>query len=242
VEECGAPGGPSLHQFGNEPFQKGTKQRMKRLLKFFLISVAEIMQTLYWEVLKRKYLVMGRPHTPVETAKARGRRIREGFFEKYCRDKGLDIGYGGDLLTDNCRGWDIEHGDAMYLDGIREEEFDFVYSSHTLEHMANPGVALRNWWRVLKPGGHLILYLPDRDLYEKRRRLPSRWNLDHKYFFLLDKDDLPDTLGIIPLIERSLSDFEVVEAKECNEGHTITEPEKHSNGEYSLEVIVKKLG
>ncbi len=67
----------------------------------------------------------------------------------------------------------------------------------------------------------MILYLPHRNLYEKKKTLPSRWNLDHKHFFLIDKDEEPDTIGIIPMIQRSLSDFEIVYAKECSEGHTI---------------------
>jgi len=187
-----------------------------------------------------KYRLWGRPERPGETSKAQLRRTREAFFERYCNGRGLDVGYGGDLLTTDCRGWDIEHGDAQYLKGIGDSEFDFVYSSHTLEHMSEPAIALRNWWHVLKRGGYLILYLPHRELYEKKKTLPSRWNLDHKHFFLLDKDEEPDTIGIIPMIQRSLSDFEIIYAKECSEGHTITDPEIHSDGEYSIEVVVKK--
>src|SRR3970282_1033769 len=98
--------------------------------------------------------------------------------------RGLDIGFGGDLLTPNCRGWGFEHGDAQYLRGIGDAAFDFVYAGHPLEHLADPAGSLRNWWRVLKPGGHLIIYLPHRDLYEKRTQLPSPWNPDHKFFYL----------------------------------------------------------
>jgi SAM-dependent methyltransferase len=189
---------------------------------------------------KVRYRLWGRPEKPGETSKARRRRAREAFFERYCNGRGLDVGYGGDLLTTDCRGWDFEHGNAQYLKPIGDSEFDFVYSSHTLEHMTEPETALRNWWRVLKSGGYLILYLPHRELYEKKRTLPSHWNIDHKHFFLLDKDEEPDTIGIIPMIHRSLSDFEILCAKECSEGHTLTSPEIHSDGEYSIEVVVKK--
>ncbi len=40
---------------------------------------------------------------------------------------------------------------------------DFVVSSHYLNTIAAPAwrrKALEDWWRVLKPGGHLVLYLP----------------------------------------------------------------------------------
>lgn len=82
---------------------------------------------------------------------------------------------------------------------------------------------------------------PHRDLYEKKNSLPSRFNQTHTCFFLIDKDELPDTIGIIPLIKRNLTGYELVYAKECNEGRTITDPFLHSDGEYSIEVVLKKL-
>jgi SAM-dependent methyltransferase len=195
----------------------------------------------FFAILKFKYLKIGRKYRPGDTSKAKNRRTREGFFEKYCRGEGIDIGCGDDKLGDNCLGWDLEHGDAQYLKGIEDHRFDFVYSSHTLEHFENIEIALTNWWRVLKPGGYLILYLPHRDLYEKKKILPSRWNPDHKHFFLIDRDEKPDTIGIVPFIKRTLKGFEIIYAKECGEGHTITDPGKPSDGEYSIEVVVKKL-
>lgn len=178
--------------------------------------------------------------TKLETFKARERRKREWFFRKYCQGKGLDIGYGGDLLVPNCVGWDVEDGDAQYLEGVPKKTFDFVYSSHLLEEILYPKLALKCWFAVVKPGGYLILYLPHRDLYEKRKRLPSRWNPAHKRFFMLDEADAPDTVCLRCLIEDSLKKYEIVYAKVCNEGHTITDPELHSDGEYSIEVVLRK--
>ena len=192
------------------------------------------------EIIHWRYRYFGRPYRALESTKAQERRLKEDFFNRFCNGKGLDIGYGGDLLVPNCKGWDIEHGDAQYLSSLNDESFDFVYSSHTLEHMVDPEAALHNWWRVVKPGGYLILYIPHRDLYEKKMTLPSRWNLDHKHFFLLDRDEPPDTKGILPLVEKSLSDYEVVVARDCSDGHTIIDPELHSNGEYSIEIVIKK--
>ena len=152
---------------------------------------------------------LGRKRSYGETHKAKGRRAREGFFEKYCQGRGLDIGYGGDPIMPEARGWDFEHGDAQLLKGLDDASFDFVYSSHLLEHLPDCELALRNWWRVLKPGGYLLLYLPHRDLYEKKRELPSRFNDDHEHFFMPEADEAPDTIGIGPLIERTLKDYEV---------------------------------
>jgi SAM-dependent methyltransferase len=187
-----------------------------------------------------RYRVFGRPRCSGESAKANARRVREGFFEKYCVGRGLDIGYGGDLLCGNCVGWDLEHGDAQLLDALRDESFDFVYSSHTLEHLADAELALRNWYRVVMRGGYLILFVPDRDLYEKRCTLPSRWNPDHRRFFLLERDDPPDTVGLLPLLARAIPEGAIMSARRCDDGHTISDPMLHSNGEYSLEVILRK--
>ena len=183
----------------------------------------------------------GRPFREAETSKARSRRLREGFLEKFCQGQGLDIGYGGDLLTENCQGWDFEHGDAQYLKGLKDSEFDFVYSSHTLEHLVSAEISLKNWWRVLKPNGYLIVYIPHRNLYEKKKTLPSQWNSDHKHFFLPENDEPPDTIGVTGLINRALSNFEIIYLKVCNEGHTITNPEIHSDGEYSIEFVLRKI-
>jgi len=196
---------------------------------------------IYHYYLKEKYLKGKRPVVHAETSKAKTRRIKEGFFEKYTQGRGLDIGYGGDLISPNAAGYDFEHGDAQYLNELKDGQYDFVYSSHTLEHLPDPALALKNWYRVLKKGGYLILYIPHRDLYEKKKTLPSRFNPNHTNFFLVERDEAPDTVGIVPLIERTLKNYELIYAKECSEGHTITDPEIHSDGEYSIEVVLKKL-
>ncbi|MBQ9480097.1 MAG: class I SAM-dependent methyltransferase, partial [Selenomonadaceae bacterium] len=176
-----------------------------------------------------------------ETTRSHARREREGFFDKYCRGEGIDIGYGGDILTPDCAGWGFRNGDAQYLSGIEDESFDFAYSSHCLEHMYDVRVALKNWFRVVRRGGYLLLAIPHRDLYEKKTQLPSRWNADHKHMFLIGRAEPPDTLDIIEEIRESLSNYDIKYVKACDEGHTITDPLKHSDGEYQIELVIQKL-
>ena len=166
------------------------------------VAVLKRLPTLYYRINRYRFRLFSRPVMIKETSKAKERRKAEGFFERYFAGRGVDVGYGGDLVTPNCRGWDVEDGDAHELAGIGDTTFDFVYSSHILEHLENPARALQNWWRVLKPGGYLILYVPERDLFERKKSLPSDISLDHKHFFLLDRDDPPDTIGLIPLLKR----------------------------------------
>ncbi len=184
--------------------------------------------------------VLGRRRRPGESHKARARRERDGLFDRYFQGAGLDVGYGGDPVVPGVTGWDFEHGDAQLLKSLGDESFDFVYSSHLLEHMVEPELALRNWWRVLKPGGYLILYLPHRDLYEKKRDLPSQFNEDHKHFFLPERDEAPDTLGLVPLLDRALGEHDVVHLRTCDDGYRDLGPERQSEGEFSIEVITRK--
>ena len=60
--------------------------------------------------------------------------------------------------------------EASDLRRIPAERYDFVLSSHTLEHTANPLKALREWIRVLKNEGVLVLVLPHKQgTFDHRR-------------------------------------------------------------------------
>jgi len=56
--------------------------------------------------------------------------------------------------------------------------YDFVLSSHTIEHTANPLAALVECRRVLKPGGLLVLVAPHRDgTFDHRRPVTTMAHL-----------------------------------------------------------------
>lgn len=52
--------------------------------------------------------------------------------------------------------------EATDLAQIGPDAYDFVLSSNCLEHVANPIKALFEWQRVIRPGGALILVLPNK--------------------------------------------------------------------------------
>lgn len=80
----------------------------------------------------------------------------------FCRGQGVDVGAGPWPLADHARPIDIrDGGDAMALPA---GPFDFVFSSHCLEHLNDPVAALEHWKSRLKPGGVLFLYLPHPDM------------------------------------------------------------------------------
>lgn len=51
--------------------------------------------------------------------------------------------------------------DAVTLP-LSDATLDYLCSSHVLEHLPNPLVALHEWHRVLRPGGSLYLVVPDK--------------------------------------------------------------------------------
>jgi len=118
-------------------------------------------------------------------------RIRNNDFGRYLLGNGIDIGGGYDPLKIPCgtvRNWDRSYGDgdAVDMEGVPDNTYDFVHSSHCLEHIHDVAKALRNWIRILKPGGFLFVAVPDWTLYE-HQIWPSKFNPDHKASFSIDK-------------------------------------------------------
>jgi len=61
--------------------------------------------------------------------------------------------------------------DSEHFDGVATGTFDFVVANHVLEHVTDPIGALIEWHRILKPGGLLLISLPDkRYTFDRRRR------------------------------------------------------------------------
>lgn len=104
-------------------------------------------------------------------------------LQKFLQGRVIDIGAGNDLICPSAEGFDVSQGDANYITKFRPVgAYDAVCSSHCLEHMFNAVDALTEWWALVKPGGYLLLTVPDEDLYEQGF-FPSRFNPDHKATF-----------------------------------------------------------
>lgn len=186
---------------------------------------------------------------PGETSKAHVRRLAEGWYKYAPDDKiGLDIGCKDDPINKTFRRWDLDlgDGDATYLEGLETNKYWTVYASHVLEHLQYPRKAIRRWYEVLRPGGHLIIMVPHRDLYEQRVILPSRWNQDHKSFWLPDEEDLPCTKSLRKEILAAIPGANIVVFQVLQDGYRAqfgrgVEPYcSHPVGEHSIEAIIKK--
>nr|MBA2668900.1 methyltransferase domain-containing protein [Gemmatimonadota bacterium] len=68
--------------------------------------------------------------------------------------------------------------EAVDLSGIPDEAYDFLLASHVLEHIANPLRALREWTRVLRVGGLMVVVVPHRDgTFDHRRPVTTLQHL-----------------------------------------------------------------
>lgn len=90
---------------------------------------------------------------------------------KYCRGQGLDLGCGMTKIKPDAIGIDLLSPvadmkiDARLLPSYPNEHFDFIYSSHLLEEIQDTESTLKEWLRLVKEGGFIVLYQADKEHY-----------------------------------------------------------------------------
>ncbi len=76
------------------------------------------------------------------------------------------------------------------LSSINSEKYDFLLSSHNLEHFANPLKALFEWKRILKKNGYLIMVLPFKEkTFDHKRPVTSIDHILEDYNLNIDERD-----------------------------------------------------
>jgi len=82
----------------------------------------------------------------------------------------------------------IAEGSDLSL--LKDNQFDFLLSSHSLEHIANPIKALNHWRRILKESGRLVLILPDSSVtFDRKRPITKLEHLIEDYNNNVEEDD-----------------------------------------------------
>ena len=189
-----------------------------------------------------------------ECSKSISRRLSQpNFLTKYFYGHGIDIGGKPDPLSlytelfpmlESVKTWDLEDGDAQYLESIDDNTLDFVHSSHCLEHLVDPLISLKNWIRVIKPNSYIIFTVPDEDMYEQGV-FPSTFNLDHKWTFTVFKNKSwsDKSINLLELLVR-LDDTVSVEKIEVLNSTFRSLPRYDQTltpvGECGIEVVLKK--
>jgi SAM-dependent methyltransferase len=139
---------------------------------------------------------------------------RSGSFPVYPLAEGLD-----NVNFSNDTSWNADHpnsgtlfqydkekrtgvqylGEATSLDALATGAYDFVLSSHMLEHTANPIKALTEWKRLLKEHGILVLIVPNKKFtFDHRRPVTTIEHLISDFEADMEEDDpthLPEILA-----------------------------------------------
>lgn len=127
------------------------------------------------------------------------RRVRNRYARRHLRGEGLEIGalhqpqtlppgvsvrYLDRLDTAGLREEYPELADLPLVEvdivedgedpvSIADESIDFLIASHVIEHCEDPVFTIRNWLRILRPGGTIFLVVPDRRRTFDRGRPPT---------------------------------------------------------------------
>jgi SAM-dependent methyltransferase len=112
-----------------------------------------------------------------------------------------DIQQGRTFRFDPRRGPGRQYiAEASHLIEIDSDSYDFVLSSHTIEHTANPLAVLMEWTRVLKPDGALILIVPHKEgTFDHKRPVTPLAHLIDDWQRQTDEGDLthlPEVLSL----------------------------------------------
>lgn len=119
------------------------------------------------------------------------------LLSPFCKGLGLDIGAGGDAIVPNAITMDLSQpycppldsvpqilrGDCRDLSGFCDGVLSFIFSSHLIEDFVYSDLVniIKEWRRVLKVGGHLVLNAPNQKIFlEHCARTGQGTNDNHK--------------------------------------------------------------
>ncbi len=121
----------------------------------------------------------GRP-VGYESGKSYAEKIASGFFDRYLSGPNvMEIGYKGYYgatvpIVPQAIGVDVGYpGYEGATFPFADASFDAIYSSHCFEHIGDWLGVLRDWYRLLRIGGFLVIVVPHQLLFDRKRSLPS---------------------------------------------------------------------
>lgn len=185
------------------------------------------------------------PRRPVgfESRKAYAYRCARFWLEHLRETNVIDIGYRGGIsdavpIIAGAMGVEL---DTPGYDGFHlpvEGGWAWtVHASHVLEHVAPPEDYLREWFRALRVGGTMILFVPSAYLYERRLTVPpSRFSPEHLRSYT------PGSL--LAEIERALppNSYRVRHLADNDMGYDYSLPiDMHPVGCLEIELVLEKI-
>jgi len=84
------------------------------------------------------------------------------YAKHFCKGIGYDIGFcKEEWKFPDSIGIDYSLNNGYHANKLPDDNVDYIYSSHCLEHVENWTETLEYWISKIKTGGVLFLYLPD---------------------------------------------------------------------------------
>lgn len=81
--------------------------------------------------------------------------------------------------------------DSVNIHLVENDRYDFCFSSHSLEHIANPLKAIHEWLRIVKSGGFIVIVVPEKSqCFDHKRNYSSFTTLLAQYEKNVGEDDL----------------------------------------------------
>jgi SAM-dependent methyltransferase len=101
------------------------------------------------------------------------------FYERY--ENGITFTKTGKLLLH----------DATEITSVINNTYDYCFSSHCLEHIANPLKAIKEYLRIVKVGGYLIIVVPEKSqCFDHKREYTPFSRILEQYIKNVGEDDL----------------------------------------------------
>lgn len=166
-------------------------------------------------------------------------RVRE-----YSKGSRLDIGCSKWPIP-GAEPYDMEQGNAQTMQPIPDKLlYKLVWSSHCLEHLDDPHVAIRHWWNMVEEEGYLWLLVPDYHLHE-HGTWPSK-NRKHKWAFSWQPDVYGRHVIRINALINELPNCRTMRVQVCDNEYDYSQwnntnlDQSAGNAEVSLEVVLWK--
>lgn len=192
----------------------------------------------------------------LEASKAMARRSKTlTEYQRYFLGNGIDIGESNvnEHIKDNeifgkniqsCRDYSIRGGSAEYCRDVLDNSYDFLHSSHGLEHLSSPERGILNWIRIVKIDGYLTITVPDEEMYEKNQ-WPSPFNIQHLWSFRVGGENERDTSIEVNSFFSKFKDVKIISIKRITDNYFETDDDLTVRTdipiECSIEIVLQKI-
>jgi SAM-dependent methyltransferase len=128
-------------------------------------------------------------------------RISEGRTYRFDERKSLGMQYAAE---------------AADLSMIASDAYDFLLSSHMIEHTSNPIRVLLEWVRIVRLGGFQLVIVPNKELtFDHYRPTTTLQHMIDDFTAKRDEDDLTHLNESVELNDYSMMPFDQVTFKSC---------------------------